>query len=222
MNAICGAKKRDGSPCQKPPMNGATRCRLHGGLTPKGLASPHFTTGRYSKYLPQNLLSAYEDTVNDPELLSVRQDIHLLDALIATKLPLLETGESGAYWEQAAKYIRQARIAYKTENYGTLEDALNELEALTDNRRLHYATEQEIKSDLALRNKLVDSENKTLFNKERALTAEQAMLLVSALLDSVKRNVLDTGALSAIQTDFVRLVGATSQRNLITVTADDD
>ena len=34
--AICGAKKRNGEACQKPPIKGKTKCRLHGGLsTPK-------------------------------------------------------------------------------------------------------------------------------------------------------------------------------------------
>lgn len=209
MNVICGAKKRDGTPCQKPPMNGATRCRLHGGATPKGLASPHFKTGERSKYLPPAMLKAYQEMVNNPDLLSVREDVALIDTMIAAKLPLLESGESAQHWEQVAKFIRQARIAYKTENYGTLEDALNELEAISDKRRLFYATEQEVGNQLELRRKLVDTENKILYNKERALTVEQAMLLMSALLDSVKRNVNDTTTLDAIQSDFLRLSAPT-------------
>ena len=37
----CGAKTRKGTACQKPPLRGKTRCRLHGGLstgpkTPEG------------------------------------------------------------------------------------------------------------------------------------------------------------------------------------------
>lgn len=33
---ICGARTRSGNPCQKPPLQGRNRCRLHGGLSPKG------------------------------------------------------------------------------------------------------------------------------------------------------------------------------------------
>jgi hypothetical protein len=34
---ICGAKaKQTGKPCEKPPLKGKTRCRLHGGATPTG------------------------------------------------------------------------------------------------------------------------------------------------------------------------------------------
>lgn len=31
----CGAKKKDGTPCGKWPLEGATRCRLHGGASPQ-------------------------------------------------------------------------------------------------------------------------------------------------------------------------------------------
>lgn len=31
----CGARTRSGTPCGKPPMAGATRCRLHGGASPQ-------------------------------------------------------------------------------------------------------------------------------------------------------------------------------------------
>ena len=38
-HATCGAKTRDGDPCRNPPMSGATRCRMHGGATPRGRAA---------------------------------------------------------------------------------------------------------------------------------------------------------------------------------------
>jgi hypothetical protein len=31
---LCGATNRQGKPCQKPPLTGKTRCKLHGGATP--------------------------------------------------------------------------------------------------------------------------------------------------------------------------------------------
>lgn len=48
--AICGAKRRNGEPCEKPPMKGKTRCRLHGGATPKGIKNA-MTHGVYRKTL---------------------------------------------------------------------------------------------------------------------------------------------------------------------------
>lgn len=48
INMICGAKTRSGSQCQKHGMlNG--RCRLHGGLSPKGRDHWNFQHGRATK-----------------------------------------------------------------------------------------------------------------------------------------------------------------------------
>ena len=35
---ICGAKTRSGKPCRQHPIRGGTRCRMHGGATPRALA----------------------------------------------------------------------------------------------------------------------------------------------------------------------------------------
>lgn len=36
---ICGAKKRNGDPCESPPMRNATRCRMHGGASKRSKAA---------------------------------------------------------------------------------------------------------------------------------------------------------------------------------------
>ena len=49
----CGAKRRDGQPCQKPALRGKRRCRLHGGApgsgAPKGERNGNFKTGQHTK-----------------------------------------------------------------------------------------------------------------------------------------------------------------------------
>lgn len=40
--------KRTGQRCHKPAMIDRTVCQIHGGKTPRGVASPHFHHGRYS------------------------------------------------------------------------------------------------------------------------------------------------------------------------------
>ncbi len=69
--AICGAKKKDGTPCQMSAMpNG--RCRLHGGK-----AGRPVTHGRYSKSVPKDLSERYEYFKTDPEWLSLKPDLAL-------------------------------------------------------------------------------------------------------------------------------------------------
>lgn len=45
----CGAKTRSGGRCKNLAMYPAGRCRMHGGKSLRGLASPRYKHGRYSK-----------------------------------------------------------------------------------------------------------------------------------------------------------------------------
>src|SRR5690606_6632650 len=81
----CGAKRKDGQPCRARAMaNG--RCRIHGGKTPTGIALPHTKTGRYSKYLPPDILERYHTALSDNDLLSLRDEIALVDVQIQAVL----------------------------------------------------------------------------------------------------------------------------------------
>ena len=55
------------------------RCRLHGGKSPAGLASPHYKDGRYSKALPARLAARYATAEADPRLLELRDEVALTD-----------------------------------------------------------------------------------------------------------------------------------------------
>lgn len=41
---ICGAKTRSGKPCRQHPIRGGTRCRMHGGSTPRALVAANRRT----------------------------------------------------------------------------------------------------------------------------------------------------------------------------------
>jgi hypothetical protein len=56
----CGARTRAGSPCERFPAPGRTRCKLHGGASPRGIAHPRFQHGAYSA-CPFNPFSGLEE-----------------------------------------------------------------------------------------------------------------------------------------------------------------
>ena len=67
---------------------GRTRCRLHGGDTPQGIASPHYRGKGYSRSIPAHLKDIYEAHFNDPDLLSLHKEIALCDTRIEDLLPV--------------------------------------------------------------------------------------------------------------------------------------
>ncbi len=199
--ATCGAKTRDGDPCQTPPMpNG--RCRMHGGTSLAGLASPQFKTGRYSKHLPERLLERYQEAQDDTELLALREEIALVDARLADLLGRVDTGESGAIWRKA----QQLWTAYrKAEGTDEAHDILMELGATIGEGVADYAAWDEVNAQLGRRRQLVESERKRQIELRQVITVENAMILIARIGESIKRHVHDRAALAAISADIVQL-----------------
>ena len=209
----CTAKsKQSGERCKRHAVPGRNVCNIHGGKSLAGAASPTFKTGRHSKYLPKQLLSIYQETQADPELLSVRQDINLIDTLLNFKLQQLFDSEGGRQvaslkaWEEVKKQIKEARFSYKAESYAGLEAALDAMEELANNSILYYETEREIKDDIERRRKLVETEQKITLQGERAISAESVMLLMAQVLDVIKTVVTDDRQRFAIATGLQQLI----------------
>src|ERR1051326_2633693 len=92
--AVCGAqlRRKPGVYCRKQAMQGRNRCRLHGGASLRGVAHPGAKDLRYSKDLPADLKRRYEEAQRDPNLIELRAETALIDALIAEQLKELRKG----------------------------------------------------------------------------------------------------------------------------------
>lgn len=205
----CTAKsKRSGEQCKKDAVQGSTKCHMHGGKSPKGIASGNFQTGRYSKYLPARLLERYHESAQDGELLALRDEIALLDTRLADLLNRVDSGEAGRAWKDAKAAHRKIALALQTKDTQSMFTGLSELEEAIGRGHGDYMAWDEIQSLLDQRRRLVESERKRLVDMQQMVTSEQAMLLVSALLDSVRRNVTDRNVLTQVQADFIRITTA--------------
>lgn len=203
----CTAKsKQSGEQCKRNTSLGRTVCAIHGGKTPVGLASPHIKTGRWSKDLPTQLAARYAETENDPELLSLRQDIRLIDTLILDNFSRLDSGESGEAWDMMRKAVDKLEDGINDEKWMLVKKALREMRDVIDQRVLHYATESEIRSKLEQRRKLVETEQKITLAGEQAITAEKAMLFVGAIAGILKTRIHDSTLLATIQADVSLLL----------------
>lgn len=78
---VCGAKNRQGKPCQVAPMENG-RCYRHGGATPVGPALPQYRHGKRSKLFKhvKGFGAAYERALKDPDLLRLDDEIAVCDA----------------------------------------------------------------------------------------------------------------------------------------------
>jgi hypothetical protein len=100
----CGALTRRGTACSQPAMRNG-RCRMHGGKTPRGVESPHFSHGRYSKAIPDRLSARYEEAVADAERHDLRDEIALSEAKIDDLLAGIESRDESLAWKDVERWI---------------------------------------------------------------------------------------------------------------------
>jgi hypothetical protein len=207
---ICGAKKRDGTPCKSSPMpNG--RCRIHGGKSLSGIASPTFRTGRYSKYAPSGIKDKYEAALADETLLEMRDEIALVEARLQELLGMVEAGESGELWKRLRDCHDRIFAARAANDQDELKLRMTELLSLVNRGATISKTWEEVLDTVERRRKLVESEWDRLVKMGQVLTYEKAMMLLSLVQDSIRRHVTDRSILARIADDIRAIVAPRSR-----------
>lgn len=191
---------------------------MHGGATPTGIAAGNFRTGRHSAALPSRLLERYTESLADPELLGIREEISLTDSRIADLLLRVDTGEAGETWRSLKEtYYVAKRAAEVINTVGRAsvagqkaEDeffkAFEAIGILIAEGAQDYQAWDEVNNMVEQRRRLTETETKRLKEAQRMVTSEQATALVAALVASVKRHVTDRTALAAISSDITGLL----------------
>ncbi len=199
----CTAKsKRSGVRCNNPAMKDRDVCRMHGGKSLYGVSSPSLKSGRYSKHLPARLGTAYEDAANDPDLLSIRHDIALVDARLIDLISRVDSGESGSLWRSLLK----AKEAYQDAPMKERADRLDDLLNLVSTGHSDAAAWNEVQQCLEQRRRLVVSETTRLMDMQQVITKERAMLMVANLVAIIKENVTDRDTLARISEQIRRSI----------------
>ncbi len=201
----CKAKARSGKRCRQAVVPSMKVCRYHGGLSKRGIDSPTFKHGRYSKYLPARLLDRYQQAASDPQLLEMRDEIALVDARLGDLLKRIDKGEAGEKWIAAKKVFTEFKEANIAGDVTKQQDSLLQLNTLLDKGQGDYLIWEEIGRTIDQRRKLVESERKRLIELQQVITAEQAMLFLARVTDIIKTNVTDPIAFSKISRELIQL-----------------
>lgn len=201
--SLCACEAFVNDKCGALAMVGRTKCHYHGGKTPRGVNSPHFKTGRWSKDLPTRLAARFAESQSDPNLLVLREDISLLDVRLADVLGRVDTGESGELWRRLGK----AWAIYREEI-----DPIKQAEALVTIGGLivsgtqDYAAWADVRSLLQERVRIVESERKRLVEMQQIITAEQALVLMGVIQGVIEKHVTEREKLDAISGELRGLV----------------
>lgn len=218
IRVVCGAKLKNGEGfCKRAAIAGRRRCAVHGGKTPRGLASPNTKHGRYSKDLPTRLAARYEQAVHDPDLLNLQDDIALIETRQATLLqamnaPLSQTQRFQI--EQHATNLKRALDANDEEGIRCAVQGIHVIAQEGDdyttvlwNRLVRY---------METKSKLVENERRRRRDMQNMMTAEEAMVLINQLVVTIKCEIMNLSIensqkrqlLYNISQTFDRLTGA--------------
>jgi len=183
---------RKGQQCMALAMDGSTKCYVHGGKQAHGLAHHATKHGRYSKYLPQDLLAKYQEIKDDPELLSLRNEIDLVSVRVAQLLQSLDGyPTSQAWFSDLQSAMLNFRQGVATQNQQRTDQAYEKMKDLIEQGADHQQVWGEITSLLEARKRLANSERERIADANAMWTAEQAMLFVTTLSAGFK-DVLNT------------------------------
>ena len=192
-----------GSVCRRRPVTGRTRCKRHGGATPRGAESPHFRHGRYSRHVPTAVLARLREASADPAWLTLRQEIALVDARTCELLETLPAG-STAEW---MRRLRETWQAFTTAaNPADVQALRLALADLVETGARADETWQAICRSIDHRRRLVDAEMRRQVALQQVVTLEQVVTVFEAMRVSVQQHVTDSVAVRAIRSDLGRLL----------------
>ncbi|HEV2130531.1 MAG TPA: HGGxSTG domain-containing protein [Longimicrobiaceae bacterium] len=203
----CGARTRTGEPCRAYVVKGRTRCRMHGGRTPRGHALPQTRHGRYSRDLPTQLALRVQEAAQDPELLELRDEIALVDARISQLLERLDSGEAGTLWKRQRQALRRYRRAEARRERARQMQLIEEIFALIEAGAEDNEAWGEIGSMMDRRIRLVESERRRLVEMKQMVPTEKVVLFVAAVADAIRRHVKDHATRAALTDELAALLG---------------
>lgn len=195
------------------------KCRMHGGKALSGVASATYKGAGRSRVVPARWADAYQGAVDDPDLLSLRHDIAMVDAQIEeleARLPE-RNGEDLlflAFLQQFGR-AKDLRALSQDDTLKPEKQAVAHLDFLaafdrasgvfTEQMRMRRDELEIMGRTLELREqrrRLVDTETKRLTAAVQSMRVESVRSILWALLDILRREIPDRKLLQRIQDRF--------------------
>jgi hypothetical protein len=193
----CGAwARRKGTACPAPPCRGARRCYHHGGRAPIGPAAPGYIDGRSkrSKFLPSVVAKRYQEHLDDPELLSARSTVALLDARLDELCQRLDDVAAGQLLHDIRSTWQSLDAAIMAGNGDLVRNLREQMKRLVERGATAEQQWLEIRAVIRDRNTAARAEWERMESLHQVMTLEQGLALIGAILGAVRRHVPDQDA----------------------------
>ena len=204
----CAAKLGGTSParyCLAKPVQGRERCKHHGGHTRRGIESPNYKHGRYSKLLGEEIGREYEKARTDPDYLSAKEAIHLTEARIRLLLRAEKTGLSEGLLKEISDLITLALQFGKENDAAGIFSTLKRMQSLVDDGLAGFTIWDDVSKQISNKTRLQESERRRQIEARQVMTYDRAIVLYDAMIAATRLVVTDAGDMSRLMTEFQRL-----------------
>lgn len=187
----CTAKsKHTGEQCRNNAMDGRNVCRMHGGKTPRGIASPHYQGKGFSKHLPTRFKEIFDNIEDDLEHNLLSRNIKAREMFIREKLEKLDNApDSEKAWNELRALVDDIKKAYADTNDGAMAKALDKTNRLIDKQILYHLAASEIRQDLNQQREDKKAIAAIEFKGENAATMKEIQLLIGFMVRAILENV---------------------------------
>ena len=165
---------------------GMLGCKTHGGAQLTAAASPQYRDGSRSQALPLRLQAQYQAAMQDPDLLSLRQDLGVLELRVTELLGRLDTGESSATWQQVQDLGAKVASALEDGNPAAATKYLAQLQEVTGAAVAGSEAWQELRAVLRDRATLATLEQKRLLEVQGTVPVEAFLAMLGHLMQRLQ------------------------------------
>jgi hypothetical protein len=144
---------------------------------------PNYQSKGYSKHLPTRLAERFAAADSDPRLMDIRRILAMREVFVQERLEDIETAPDAAeVWIDMGRQLNALEVAYGKADATGMAQALRSMRAIVSERNRYHATRAEVEQALNEQRRDIDSMVANQLKSERALSPEQAELLIGAVV----------------------------------------
>lgn len=213
-----------GERCQKNVIQGSLYCKAHSGGAAKqtGLASPNFKHGKHSGGSPQQrtmagktrwaasvparLITHFERSLADQDVLSLKPELALIDAMLGEQIEGLDQDGYPALFERLAGLVKDLNDAEESNNSAAMAKAIVAIKkaVLHGNKQAEKRTE--IRELIRERKSLAESERKHQIEQGLMVSTLDMATVFGIIIGIIQRNVSNEKEQATIFGEMERLV----------------
>ena len=173
-----------------------------------GTDHPNYVHGKYIEVnMPESLLQKYKQVSQDAEVLSLREDILIVDAFLLEALETITKKEGSDAWARLGKSVKRFKRAEADKDAFAMRESMGEIEGIVLHGQAAYAAKKDFQTWLEQRRKLTDSE----VSRRKALgdmvTRAQVLVLIDRVVDLIKTHVPDHTTRVNLSAALLQMIG---------------